>query len=834
MDRLFRRFSSTGIILLLLRFTLFLFKSFVTVGEVVSFIPTKLWKIVRAHTLALMFIVRHLAKSVQTYATSFPHIVRNRFLTAFQDFRRIAGSLRLVNKHHIRFFLNVVSMFTRRTKNAFLRIAYNVKKNASLLRRIHIVLPRIRIPPIPHINVFNTHPKRVPKHTPIVIKPHPIRGKYLRLRILAFIIILTVFGSATYMAYDIYIKLPRPRDIGHVNYALTTHVYDRNGRLLFDFFKDQKRTPIKLSNLPMYVAQATIAIEDKDFYRHKGVSILSGVARAVRETYINQQGIQGGSTITQQLVKTALLSPERTLTRKIKEVIIALETERVFTKDEILEMYLNQVPYGGSVYGIQEASRTIFNKDAQALTLSEAALLAGLPQAPTTYSPFTNLKGAIQRRNQVLTAMREQGYITENEFSKAASDKVKIASNAIPIEAPHFVFFVRNFLQQDFEVNELYQGGLKVQTTLDLDIQKAAEKILQEELAKVQYLNVTNGAVLVTRPSTGEILAMVGSANFFDGKSGEFNVITGLRQPGSSIKPIVYLRGMEQGLTAASIIDDSPTIFQIGTTEVYRPVNYDGRFHGRVTARFALANSYNIPAVKVISKIGVADFIDFAKDAGIDTWESPDNYGLSLALGGGDVTMVDMAEAYSTLANGGYRTNLNPIQTITYKDGDAIRVDEPESEHVVDESYAYIISDILSDNQARLQAFGPGSALEVPGYKVAVKTGTTDEKRDNWTIGYTPEYLVVVWVGNNDRSPMNPYLASGITGAAPIWNRVMKYLLDTTGAGEKRWYTRPSNVVQKSCMGRNEYFVAGTENSVPCVLPKPPKSVAQKDENSNP
>lgn len=650
-------------------------------------------------------------------------------------------------------------------------------------------------------------------------KTKTIKRKYMYLRISFIFCIGCLLLFFTYNVYSFYNALPKPQDIGTVNFALSTHLYDRNGKALFDFYKDQQRTPVRLKDLPPYVSQATIAIEDKDFYRHNGISLVSGIARAFRDTFFRNQGVQGGSTITQQLVKTALLTPERTITRKLKEAIIALETERVYSKDEILEMYLNQVPFGGSAYGIEEASKKFFGKDAKSLTLSEAALLAGLPQAPTNYSPFTNQKVAKARRDQVLNAMREQGYIEEKEYEHAINEPLNIVLDKIAIEAPHFVFYVREQLDTYFDSSDLYQGGYRIHTTLDLDVQKKASQILKEELEKVRSLNVTNGAILVTKPSTGEILAMVGSVDYFDGKSGEYNVTTALRQPGSSIKPIMYAYALERGYTASTIIDDSPIVFQSGGYEAYRPVNYDGKFHGRVTLRNALANSYNIPAVKVMNRIGVEDFLSYANLLGIETWKDPSQYGLSLALGGGDVTMIDMARAYSVLANEGKRTDIVSVRYVINKRGQILKQEEKSPYQIIDPAYAYIISDILSDNQARTQAFGYGSLLEIPGYKVAVKTGTTDEKRDNWTIGYTPDYLVLVWVGNNNHSPMNPYLTSGVTGAAPIWNRVMRYLLEEKGKDTKHWYERPDNVVLKQCYGKTESFVQGTESTVPCSFP---------------
>ena len=384
------------------------------------------------------------------------------------------------------------------------------------------------------------------------------------------------------------------------------------------------------------------------------------------------------------------------------------------------------------------------------------------------------------------------------------------------IRAPHFVFYTKNQLEDYYGIKIVEEGGLKVTTTLDNNIQQEAEKILREELDKISYLNVTNGAILVTRPSTGEILAMVGSVDYFSQNNGAFNVTTALRQPGSSIKPIMYSLALQKNYTAASIIDDSPVIFNIAGTESYRPVNYDGQFHGKVPLRYALANSYNIPAVKTLNVIGVENFIDFASKMGIETWTDKSRYGLSLTLGGGEVNMVDMAEAFGVLANLGYKVPINYFQKIEDNNGNILREASSFKIKEIDPAIAFIINDILSDNFARTWAFGSRSFLEVPGYRVAVKTGTTNDKKDNWTIGYNPEFLVAVWVGNNDNTPMNPYLTSGITGAAPIWNRVMSYLLKNYRSGN-RWYKKPSNVVEKICFfGRLEYFVRGTENSANC------------------
>ncbi|PIP64794.1 penicillin-binding protein, partial [Candidatus Roizmanbacteria bacterium CG22_combo_CG10-13_8_21_14_all_33_16] len=609
-------------------------------------------------------------------------------------------------------------------------------------------------------------------------------------------------------------ELPSPREIGKSNYSLSTHLFDRKGKLLYEIYREQNRTPVKLDQLPVFITQATIAIEDKDFYLHKGVAVSGGILRAAKEIIFNNS-LQGGSTITQQLVKTALLSPERTIKRKIKEIILALWAEKIYSKNRILEMYLNQVPYGGAAHGIEEAAKVYFGVHARDLTLEQAALLAGLPQAPSLYSPYVNPALAQKRRNEVLRSMQSQGFISQTVSNKLQSTKLEVVPPRTNIKAPHFVFYVKSQLEEKYGIRQVEEGGLNVITTLDLDIQEEAEKILKEELEKVKELNVSNGAILVTRPSTGEILAMVGSVDYFASPSGAFNVTTALRQPGSSIKPIMYSLALEKEYTAASIINDTAIIFNIPGSTPYRPVNYDGKTHGNVPLRYALANSFNISAVRVLNTIGVNNFINHAKKMGISTWTDSNRFGLSLTLGGGEVTMIDMAKAFGVFANEGNRVNLTSFNRIVTSSDNLFYQYSPMSVKVIDAGNAFIINDILSDNFARRWAFGSNSALEINGFKVAVKTGTTDEKKDNWTIGYTPDYIVAVWVGNNNNQPMNPYLASGITGAAPIWNRMMSFLLKNYGI--KSQFIEPENIVEKICyFGKMEYFVKGTEIKASC------------------
>ncbi len=686
--------------------------------------------------------------------------------------------------------------------NIYKFILYFVKKTKSFFKSIKLPKIKIRKPRFPKMKLPFFRPRFVT----------------LKFQFFSLGVCLTLLIVIIYQGYIFVKNLPSPANIGKVNYSLTSHIFDRNGNLLYEIYRDQNRTPIKLTELPAHVVKATIAAEDKEFYFHRGISLIGGILRAVKDM-ISHKGLQGGSTITQQLVKTALLTPERTIDRKIKEIILALWSERIYSKDEILEMYLNQVPYGGAAYGIEEAAKIYFGKSAKDLNLEEAVTLAGLPQAPSVYSPHSNPHAALARRNSVLESMYEQKMIDKKIYEETIKKKLVINPLKTTIKAPHFVFYVRQQLEDVFGIKQIEEGGLKVTTTLDLNIQKEAEKILKEEIEKLKTLNVTNGAILVTRPSTGEVLAMVGSVDYFANSNGAFNVTTALRQPGSSIKPIMYSLALEKGFTAATILDDSPVVFNIAGSESYRPINYDGKFHGKIPLRFALANSYNIPAVRTLAMVGVEEFITHATKMGITTWTDPTRYGLSLTLGGGEVKMVDMAEAFGVLASEGKKTQLNSWVKIEDIVGRKLSELELNQDQVVDKGVAYIISDILSDNFSRQWAFGTNSALEISGYKVAVKTGTTNDKKDNWTIGYNPDFLVTVWVGNNDNTPMNPYLTSGITGAAPIWNRVMSYLLKNYGNG-KTWYETPDDIVEKNCyFGRKEYFIKGTETKVSCQQP---------------
>ncbi|MEX2007577.1 MAG: transglycosylase domain-containing protein [Candidatus Levyibacteriota bacterium] len=625
--------------------------------------------------------------------------------------------------------------------------------------------------------------------------------------------------------FFIFKDIPSPTTLGSSSVPQATQIFDRNGKLLYSIYTNKNQTFIPLSTIPKHMQQATIAIEDRNFYQHGAID-LRGIARAAYSIIVRKE-LQGGSTLTQQLVKTSLLTPERTVTRKIREVLLAFATEAVYPKNKIIEMYLNQVPYGGTAYGVEAAAQTYFGKSAKDLTLPESALLAGLPEAPTTYSPFgAHPELSRQRQEEVLRAMHEEGYITYDQMEKALKEKLELRKVSNNIKAPHFVLYIKDLLTKKYGQKAVEEGGLRVTTSLDLDLQELAEASVSAEVSKLSRYNVSNAAAVITNPKTGEILAMVGSKDYFDESiDGNVNIALAYRQPGSSIKPINYAVGLMKGYTAATPFIDGKVCFPNASQPPYCPVNYDGRFHGVVQMRFALANSFNIPAVKMLKLNGVEAMIATASAMGISTFTDPSRYGLSLTLGGGEVTMLDMATAFGVFANSGYRIDLHPILKVVDSNGKTLENYKPLSspifgKKVIPEATSFIISNILSDNNARSEAFGPSSALRIGNYPVAVKTGTTNDFKDNWTIGYTPSYLVAAWVGNNDNRPMSG-LVSGVTGAAPIWHALMAHLV--TGKTAEP-FQRPPNVIQKAvcstsgllpppggCPTRFEYFIAGTE-----------------------
>ena len=589
-----------------------------------------------------------------------------------------------------------------------------------------------------------------------------------------------IIGGLVAVLVGIYLieEIPNPKKLSSTEYPQSSQIFDRKGRLLFEIYSEKRRTPVELKEISDNLKKATLAIEDVNFYKHNGFD-WKGILRGLYRTVVKKR-LQGGSTLTQQLVKNALLTQERTLSRKIKEAILTVATEMLYSKDQILEMYFNQTPYGGTIWGVQSAARGFFNKEARDLTLAEAALVAGLPGSPTKYNPFSHPEAAKARQELVLTRMEEVGFISKEEMEKAKAEKLNYYLDKNGILAPHFVFFVKEKLAEEYGLKRLTEGGLKITTTLDLDIQKMVEATAAGEVAKLKKSNVTNGAALITEPGSGQILAMVGSIDYFsDEIDGKYNVTTALRQPGSSIKPLNYAVALELGkITAAAVVDDNPTCFGRENQKAYCPTNYGGSYHGLQSIRNTLANSLNIGAVKVLKLNGVETFIASASAMGLSTLKDPANYGLSLTLGGGEVLMTDMATAYGVLANMGIKQNLNPILKVVDKNGQTLEeYKENLGERVLSRETSFIIQQILSDDGARSMVFGRGSLLNIKGHpEVAVKTGTTNDLRDNWTFGYTSDYVVGTWVGNNDNSKMRG-VVSGTSGAAPIWNGIMTQLL---------------------------------------------------------
>lgn len=698
--------------------------------------------------------------------------------------------------------------------------------------------------------IFRIRPPKIRIRLPRVTLPR-LRITFPRLRIrlprvrnralIAFSFLCLIILSIYFFYNSIIKDLPKPNKLITRDQVVTTKIYDRNGELLYKIYRNQNRTLVGLEEIPLALQQATIAIEDNDFYSHPGFT-LKGITRAAFNTIFRRK-LQGGSTITQQLVKTTLLTPERTLTRKVKELILAIQVEAYFSKDEILQMYLNEVGYGGATYGAEEATQVYFGKSVKELNLAEAALLAGLPQAPTQFSPFGAYPHLAKKRQaEVLRRIVEEKYTTQEQADQARRQTLVFVPQRTDIKAPHFVMYIKELLVKKYGEKMVEEGGLEVFTSLDLNIQKMAEKIVSEEIEKLRKLTVTNGAALVTNPQTGEILAMVGSKDYFNlEEDGNVNVTIMPRQPGSSIKVVNYAYALANGYTPATILSDTPITYKIPGQPPYSPRNYDSQFHGNIPLRVAFASSYNVPAVKVLASYGVEKMIDQGEKMGITTWKNRSRFGLSLTLGGGEVKMTDMAVVYGVLANLGRRIDLKPIlQVKDYKGkilvSDATSpnsYDQPEKgaqakmigQRALSPEVAYLLTDILADNQARAPAFGPTSLLNIPNHTVTAKTGTTQNLRDNWIIGFTPSYLVAAWVGNNDNHPMS-WVVSGITGATPIWHKIMNQLLKNK---ENQPFSRPQDLIEmeicstngllpcEGCPTRKEYFIPGTEPKMHCL-----------------
>lgn len=620
--------------------------------------------------------------------------------------------------------------------------------------------------------------------------------------------------------------LPNPTRVVRRD-GFTSRIYDRNGNLIYDVYKDAKRNPVEWQDVPEYLKKATIAVEDKDFYKHSGFDPLAPF-RIVKNMFVFGR-LTGGSTLTQQLVKNVLLNSDRTVTRKIKEFILSVQLEAKYKKDEILLMYLNEAPYGGASWGVGFAAEQYFGKKVKDLSFVESVILAGLPQRPNVYSPFSKTpKAYIERSNHVLTRMVEDGYITPEQKIEAQKEleNYKFFENKTQLLSPHFVFWVKDLLIEKYGEEMVEGAGLKITTTLDLNIQSEVQKIVSEEVDKSEKLGISNGAAMVIDPTNGQVLAMVGSRGYNSDKTdGKFNVATqALRQPGSAIKPVTYLTAIRKGYTAASLILDTPVCFLVINQKDYCPQNYTGKFVGPLSLRQALGNSINSTAVKVLARVGLSNMLQQAYSMGLTTLEpTTENlrrFGLAVTLGGAEVKMIDLTLAYGAFANGGKR--FEPVGVLKVEDQKGRVLEEYKEvagKQVMTQQEAFIISNILSDNSAREITFGAVNSLNITGYQVAVKTGTTNDKRDNWTIGWTPNLLVSVWVGNNDNSPMGK-VASGVSGASPIWRRIM---LSTIKTRNKQDFAIPDKIVSMEVdkisgfaahdgfASKPDYFIDGTQ-----------------------
>lgn len=737
----------------------------------------------------------------------------------------------------------------------------NIKKPTPLFKKILILIF------FPLIILYKTY--RFITNIQVKIKPFSCFSIFI-------LTILTLAYISSVFYFSILDDLPDVNTLKKFDPKQTSNIYDRKGNLLYRTYSNEDRYYIPLKEIPQVVINATLAVEDSSFYEHFGLSV-RGILRALKKNY-TEDNLQGGSTITQQLVKNTLLTGERTLNRKIKEAILAIEVERRFTKEQILEMYLNKISYGGTAYGIKSASRKYFDKDLNTLTLAEASFLAGLPASPSNYSPLNNDIGIGKvRQKEVLELMVKSGYINDEQADKAYKEVLTFSSKPEYIKAPHFVNYVMSDLEKKFGQKLISQGGLEIYTSLDMDMQNRVQGIVYDDVATMQRKNkVKNGAAMVTNPSSGEVLAMIGSVDYWDEKNdGQVNIATSARQPGSSIKPITYSMAFENGLTPYDTIDDQPISFPIPGEKPYAPVNYDGGYHGRVTLKTALANSYNIPAVKLINQFGVDNFLRMANQFGITTYTDTKRYGLSVTLGAGEVKMVDMATAYGTFANNGYKIEVDPILKIFDSFGNTIYTNEcavisesdntilsrklyldklkaPESEEssgfdrcprtkIISENTAYYINDILSDNVARIPAFGPRSNLSIKEKQVAVKTGTTTNVKDNWAIGYTKDFVVLTWIGNNDGAPMAS-VASGYVSASQLWRHIWDFLIAERKVTDK--FSVPNNMVEAyvcpltntlactGCPNIKRLYIKGTEPTKRCDPSKLPQKEAKKEEKN--
>lgn len=645
----------------------------------------------------------------------------------------------------------------------------------------------------------------------------------------SFILFLIVIGLAFGMGAFFFIArdLPSADAIISRQVSESTKIYDRTGQaILYNVHGEEKRTIIPWENIPQTVKNATLASEDTSFYSHGGLDY-RGIARSFLKNLASFQISQGGSTITQQLIKNALLGDQRQnfysiTSRKIKEAVLAMEIERKFSKDQIFWMYLNQIPYGSNAYGIEAASQTFFGKPAKDLTLTQAALLASLPKAPSYYSPYGNhLPEILARKNSALSRMKNLGYITPQEYEAALKEKLEFKPPRENITAPHFVLMVKDYLTKKYGEEMVESGGLKIITTLDYNFQSIAEEVVSKQAEKNEKLyKARNAALTAVDPRTGQILAMIGSRDYFDiAREGNFNVALAKRQPGSAFKPFAYAMAIEKGFTDSTILFDYPTEFNPSCppdsaqskdqyhSDCYHPHNYDGNFRGPVTMRQALAQSLNVPSVQVLYLAGIDKTIDLAERAGLTTLEdNRPNLGLSLVLGGAEVKLADITSAYGTFANDGVRQAPAFILRVEDGAGNILEEYKPKEERALSQQTARIITSMLSDNRARTTVFGPNSSLYFPDRPVAAKTGTTQENRDAWVVGYTPSLSVGIWVGNNDNTSMTRQ-GAGISASGPIFHEFMARALKDQPVEE---FLSPDPVEVSKIMLNGSYAIEKT------------------------
>ncbi len=616
---------------------------------------------------------------------------------------------------------------------------------------------------------------------------HPVHNPHPILKLVFFVIgIFFIFGGAVLL----WIALtPTPDLSSFVDRKVTqsTKIYDRTGTtLLYDLNTDAKRQSVPLSDISPEVRNATVSIEDSGFYEHGGVSI-TGILRSLYTDIIRGALAQGGSTITQQVVKNTLLTGEKSVLRKVHEIILAIKLEQMYTKDQILEFYLNETPYGGPYYGVEAASEAFFGKSAKDVDIAEAAYLAALPQAPTYYSPYGNNRAALDsRKNIVLARMKELGYIGDAEYQQAKSEVVEFRpQQSSSIIAPHFVFYIEQYLESKYGPG-VVNSGLRVITTLNTDMQRDAETtVAQFAPGNEKNFHATNESLVALDPKTGQILAMVGSRNYFDPQiDGNYNATLALRQPGSAFKPFVYAAALGKGYTRDTAVFDLPTQFSTAcspsdnhndTPPCYAPRNFDGQFRGPMTFTSALGQSINIPAVKALYLAGIQNVINLATASGITTLDTPDHYGLTLALGAAEVKLLDLTDAYGTFANQGVHNPATGILSVTDASGNVLEEFTSEQTQVMDSGVANDVSVMLSSNEARFPEYPPDNPLHFNGYDVAVKTGTTNDYKDVWTVGYTPGLVVGTWAGNNNATPMVKEIAGYVV--APMWHAFMEKAL---------------------------------------------------------